>query len=174
MADVKTPNDFDELLRSARMTPGSVQGEHLGRDVTPPTAATPIIPTLKAESVFTSTVTVNRTLEYPEPTVQHRAHATTFNEWDRLHDATLLQLVSDWGSGETRITLRLNAQTTGEILVTGTTRATCPRTQPWGPSLLVNEARLTPTATGHTLALSIQSGDVLELEGTRIELRIDG
>jgi hypothetical protein len=94
-------------------------------------------------------------------------------EWTPLHDATLVSVAMEWTSGEARVTVRLSEERrrTAEILVFGFTLVHCARRQPWGPSVSINEVRRQRREDGwHRIEIELQSGDVLELEGNRIEL----
>ncbi len=97
--------------------------------------------------------------------------------WDRLHDATLVAVGTDWASGETHVRIRLSEEAArgAEVRVTGTTLLRCPREQPWGPSVSINEARLLPLQGGRKrLEIEVQSGDLIEIEGDAFELSVDG
>ncbi|WP_120542366.1 hypothetical protein [Corallococcus terminator] len=97
--------------------------------------------------------------------------------WDRLHDATLLDLTMDWASGEAHVRVRLSEEAArgAEIVVTGSTLLRCPREQPWGPGVSINEARLLALqGERKRLEIEVQSGDVIELEGGAIELHVEG
>lgn len=96
-------------------------------------------------------------------------------EWPPLHDATLVSVLMDWASGETRVTVRLPEEggRTAEIRVFGSTLLHCPRRQQWGPSVSINEVRRQQRDNGvHRIEIEVQSGDIIELEGERIELRL--
>jgi len=97
--------------------------------------------------------------------------------WDRLHDATLVAVTTEWASGETLVRVRLSEEAArgAEVRVTGTTLLRCPREQPWGHSVSINEARLLSLQGGRKrLEIEVQSGDVIEIEGSALELYIDG
>ncbi|QDE91730.1 hypothetical protein BHS06_23635 [Myxococcus xanthus] len=96
--------------------------------------------------------------------------------WARLHDATLVSVTMEWASGEAHIRVRLSEEAArcAEIRVTGSTLLRCPREQPWGPSVSLNEVRLVSLHDARQrLEIEIQSGDVIELEGDAVELNID-
>jgi hypothetical protein len=97
--------------------------------------------------------------------------------WGDLHDASLVAISLDWGSGEASVRLRLSSEQAraAEIRVTATTSLRCPRQQPWGPSVSINEARVAPLPGGRVrLELELQSGDVIEIEGDAAELGVAG
>ncbi|NOJ56380.1 MULTISPECIES: hypothetical protein [Myxococcus] len=96
--------------------------------------------------------------------------------WDRLHDATLVSVTTEWASGETHVRVRLSEEAArhAEIHVTGSTLLRCSREQPWGPSVSINEVRHLSIQDGwQRLEIEIQSGDVIEIEGDAVELNVD-
>jgi hypothetical protein len=95
--------------------------------------------------------------------------------WDQLHDATLLRLECRWADGCTTVYLRTGAPSFPEaqIVATGGRRIECPRFQPWGPSVSVNEIRgpmTLPGEQGGRLEIEMQSGDVIVLEAEAFRL----
>ncbi|WNZ59714.1 hypothetical protein QEG98_27220 [Myxococcus sp. MxC21-1] len=97
-------------------------------------------------------------------------------KWDRLHDATLVSVTTEWASGETHVRVRLSEEAArgAEIHVTGATLLRCPREQPWGPSVSINEVRLLAQQNGlQRLEIEVQSGDVIEIEGDTVDLNVD-
>lgn len=96
--------------------------------------------------------------------------------WDHLHDATLVAVTTEWASGVThvRVRLREKAARSAKINVTGSTLLRCPREQPWGPSVSINEVRLLSLQGGRKrVEIEVQSGDVIEIEGNTVELSVD-
>jgi hypothetical protein len=96
-------------------------------------------------------------------------------EWSRLHDATLIAVTAEWQSGEARVRVRLSQEPalSAEIVVAGSRLLRCPREQPWGPSVSINEVRLLRLAEDRSrIEIEIQSGDVIEIEGDHVELRL--
>ncbi|RKH72333.1 hypothetical protein D7W81_06230 [Corallococcus aberystwythensis] len=96
--------------------------------------------------------------------------------WDRLHDATLVAVTTEWASGETRVRVRLSEEAArgAGVHVTGTKLLRCPREQPWGPSVSINEVRLLSLRDGRKrLEIEVQSGDVIEIEGDAVELNVE-
>ncbi len=96
-------------------------------------------------------------------------------EWDQLHDATLLRLECHWEDGHTTVLLRTGDTLSSEtrIVATRARRIECPRLQPWGPSVSVNEVRgpvPLPHQQGSRLEIEMQSGDVIVLEAEEIRL----
>lgn len=97
--------------------------------------------------------------------------------WDHLHDATLVAVTLSWASGEIHVRVRLSEEAArgAEIHVTGSTQLRCPRQQPWGPSVSINQVRLLSLQGGRKrLEIEVQSGDVIEIEGSAVELGVDG
>lgn len=94
--------------------------------------------------------------------------------WNHLHDATLVAVTMEWESGEARVRMRLSEEPVrkANIHVTGSKLLRCPRRQPWGPSVSINEVRVFSLQDGQRrLEIEIQSGDVVEIEGDSVELR---
>lgn len=97
--------------------------------------------------------------------------------WDRLHDATLIAVTTDWASGVTHVRVRLSddAARGARIKITELVLLRCPREQPWGPSVSINEVRLLSLQDGRKrLEIEIQSGDVIEIEGSTVVLTDEG
>jgi hypothetical protein len=95
-------------------------------------------------------------------------------DWAVFHDATLEAIVVDWASGQAKVRMLLSGEfpRVGELVVWGVTLVHCPRRQPWGPSISINEVRAFKSSMGkERIELEIQSGDVVELEGDRVEFR---
>jgi hypothetical protein len=96
-------------------------------------------------------------------------------EWNQLHDATLIDVVVEWRSGESRFTIRLSERAcrTAEIKAQGLRMLHCPRLHPWGPSVSLNEVRHMNGDEGRQrVEIEMQSGDVIEIEAERFELKI--
>ncbi len=84
-----------------------------------------------------------------------------------LHDAVLIGLEVGWESAELQFTFGVfDASTGGEkpvkLLARGFSSLRCPRNQPWGPSVFVNEVRQEKSDKGILLAIEMQCGDVIE------------
>lgn len=87
-----------------------------------------------------------------------------------MHDYTLKNIDLDWLAGETRITLLDASSQPLEILATGVTELSVPRHSEWGFSVSVNEAQISESGDKQRLELAMQSGDVLLLEASDIQL----
>ena len=87
--------------------------------------------------------------------------------WDELHDATLVSVRLDWATGIAVFSARAALPDAPEVSVTaeGVTNLQCPREQPWGESVSINEVRgPVPHEKGSRLEVEMQSGDVLLVE----------
>lgn len=96
-----------------------------------------------------------------------------FSDWPSLHDATLMAILFDWGSGEVRVRLLLSDESAqeAEIVVRACRMLRCPRKESWGPSVSINEVRwLLSEQHGPRLEIEVQSGDVIEIEGGEVGL----
>lgn len=89
-----------------------------------------------------------------------------------LHDAMLIRVCVEWGSGVCVLVARRSPEKGGEVAieVTGMRRLECPHHLPWGPSLSINTARCTTNGTEVLLEVELQSGDVILIEGAAIRL----
>ena len=76
-----------------------------------------------------------------------------------LHDATLQQLVVNWPASSVTVYFRT---ATGEAVMTGMglRRLDLPRSEPWGPSVSVNQV----VQRHGCLTIEMQSGDVVTIE----------
>lgn len=84
--------------------------------------------------------------------------------WQRLHDATLVDLHLDWKSGALTINLRVGSPRQGTVQLRGSdlTLLDCPRQFPWGKSISINNIRgPIHTPDGERLEIEVQSGDIL-------------
>lgn len=81
-----------------------------------------------------------------------------------LHDATLLDIHVDWQRAELRCTFRVQIGKIKlvELLGNKLTYLVCPRANPWGESVSVNEIMVCDHNPGHTLKIEMQSGDLIE------------
>ncbi|MDP3156560.1 MAG: hypothetical protein Q8N23_28065 [Archangium sp.] len=89
-------------------------------------------------------------------------------DWKRFHEATLIEVTTDWASGNIRARVRLSEESGRdvELQVAGFTILHCPRKRPWGPSVSINEVRVSGIQDGrHRIEIEVQSGDVIEKEG---------
>lgn len=93
-----------------------------------------------------------------------------------FHDAALGLIRLDWPSGVLAVEMSLSREPPAgaTVLLHGTTRLTVPRSQPWGRSVSVNTAKVVSvTGAGVALSIEMQSGDVIEAEGERIDIVVD-
>ncbi len=86
-----------------------------------------------------------------------------------LHDAVLIDLRVGWENAELQFTFGIfDASNGGEkpvkLLARGFTSLRCPRKQPWGPGVFVNEVRKDKSDKGVLLAIEMQCGDVIEAD----------
>lgn len=89
-------------------------------------------------------------------------------DWRRLHDAVLVEISVIREIEEVRVRLRLSEPEprVAEITMRSFTLLCFPNRSPWGPSASVNEARASaPGSMPMRLAMEMQSGDLLEIEG---------
>ena len=93
-----------------------------------------------------------------------------------LHDATLISINVDWRGGVARIELRLGGGSIARVSAVGLRGITVPRSQPWGPSVSVNSARVAVgTEDGDArLSVEMQSGDEIIVDAGGFDLEIDG
>jgi len=107
--------------------------------------------------------------------------STTKINWSDLHDSILCSIKLDWKNGEVRFELETNeayVQSSRKAVIIGKelTFFECPRKEPWGQSMYINEAKCHKIdSTGQSLYLTIemQSGDLLKLEAKIISLEVE-
>lgn len=89
-----------------------------------------------------------------------------------MHDCSLDSLVVEWEKGIATILLKSMSSSRIAILVNGLRMLTVPRLQEWGHSVSINEVSgPSPTSEGNEfLKIEMQSGDVIEIEGSKIEV----
>lgn len=93
-----------------------------------------------------------------------------------LHDATLLDLSLQWGKTST-LTARFQ-RGHGHLVVLTVSDVKllhCPHENPWGPSVSVNDVMSTPGSGAglHRIAIEIQSGDTILVEGNAVEWTVE-
>ncbi len=97
----------------------------------------------------------------------------TQEEWD-LHDAVLQRLSVDWSAGTLEVELLLRGGGPASIVAEGVIMFRCPKREPWGRSIHINDARGPGPiyAEAHILSLELemQSGDLIEVEAKSITL----
>lgn len=86
-----------------------------------------------------------------------------------LHDASLIQLTLDWQAG--LLTCQLDTGKGPVALVArGITKLECPRDHPWGASVSVNQVRTYASSEGVRMQIEMQSGDVIEINCSGVNL----
>jgi hypothetical protein len=80
-----------------------------------------------------------------------------------LHDSILSRITLDWPNAELTILFRTGTgdSDTAIICAKNVTDIRCPRQFPWGPSSSVNEVDLKPEGNSQSLAIEMQSGDII-------------
>jgi hypothetical protein len=95
--------------------------------------------------------------------------------WPQLHDATLLGLNLRWKEALVEVELLIGGDRSGTWLLAGENvrGVICPREEPWGPSVSVNEVRgpLLRKDGYQSIELELQSGDTLIVHAKRFTLR---
>ena len=84
---------------------------------------------------------------------------------DNLHDAILLGIQLDWGTGLATVTLRTWDAGKVDILVRDCTSVVLPRQGPWGRSSSVSSVSFVNNDSTKGLTIAMQSGDTLEIHG---------
>jgi hypothetical protein len=93
-----------------------------------------------------------------------------------LHDATLLDLSLQWGKTSTLTTrFRRGDRHLVVLKVLDVKLVHCPHENPWGPSVSVNDVTSTPGSRAglYRIAIEIQSGDTILVEGDGVEWAIE-
>jgi hypothetical protein len=83
----------------------------------------------------------------------------------QLHDAILHNLQLDFEAGTVTVHLEPVDSSERALAFSGVTGLHVPRTQPWGPSALVNTLR---QPSPHQYEIEMQSGDVLIIEAKAV------
>jgi hypothetical protein len=93
-----------------------------------------------------------------------------------LHDATFLGLALQW-SKNVALTARFRRDNDRHVVlkVLDVTLLHCPHEAPWGPSASVNDVIFTGGARAgtHRIAIELQSGDTIVIEGDGVEWAIE-
>jgi hypothetical protein len=89
----------------------------------------------------------------------------------RMHDARLVALASTWDQRASDVSIRfvLVGGSHAELRVGQLRSLWLQRNEPWGPSVFVNDVRVFDSDASVRVAIEMQSGDLLELEGSSIE-----
>lgn len=90
-----------------------------------------------------------------------------------LHDATMRRLSVDWAAAELTIELVAvgSPPAAAKVVLGGLTELLCPRREPWGPSVSVNQLTVTDTSGGVRLVIEMQSGDLIEATAGTCSIR---
>jgi len=88
-----------------------------------------------------------------------------------MHDAVLLSIDLRWADGTVTLGIR-TAAGPKRVIVQEVTRLVCPREDPWGRSECINEVRFgsPPSSAVFQMEIEMQSGDVLAICGTKIDV----
>jgi hypothetical protein len=99
-------------------------------------------------------------------------HDTTLT-FEDMHDATLVSIAINWVDGTLVCVFRTSRKGMNEpqLLASGLTLLSCPRSFPWGKSASVNQITLSDASPGQMLRVEMQSGDVIAAKVERAELR---
>ena len=95
--------------------------------------------------------------------------------WKDFHDATIVNVYLEWRAATAVIECLFEERVprSVEVVVHGCKSLVCPRRMPWYESDLINEVRQGRRDDGGVrLEIEIQSGDVIEVEGERAEIRV--
>jgi len=90
-----------------------------------------------------------------------------------MHDWVLKSIAIDWEAGVTSFAfLPVSAEDEPpvEILIEGLVQLSVPRQFDWGPSVSVLDAYLTERSSGLTFSIQMQSGDLVQAQGSAIRL----
>jgi len=83
-----------------------------------------------------------------------------------------VEIVLLWERGELRVSARVRSEEprTVTLVLSGLRWFECPRREPWGHSVSINEVRVGRTSSTSRLEIEMQSGDTLVAEAERIEV----
>ena|SRR5262249_49922442 len=91
-------------------------------------------------------------------------------EWKSLHDATFLGIEFEWATGLAVLKIAAGVAGDKQIRCEGVLNLQCARRHPWGESEFINKAVVHHERRVHRLILELQSGDEVEIVGSRIVL----
>ena len=96
-----------------------------------------------------------------------------------LHDGTLAQITVSWGEFA-RVKLKINPnryyiESGRTVIILGEKlkHLNCPQELPWGPSNLVNRAKMVESPENEKLEIEMQSGDVIQIEADSIKVSFE-
>lgn len=87
-----------------------------------------------------------------------------------LHDGQLRTLSLDWKRGTARMEISAGNNVSIQISARGVATFEAPRQQPWGPSDFILSAYFTDTKGPSSLTIEMQSGDVIQLLASEIDV----
>jgi hypothetical protein len=90
----------------------------------------------------------------------------------RLHDWTLVRIAVEWEAGTVRVDLQ-SPSGPRCLCAAGLQDLRVPQSTPWGPSISVNAVRGPlgkPSQDTTTLAIEMQSGDVIEITARSFDI----
>jgi hypothetical protein len=82
-----------------------------------------------------------------------------------IHDATLVSVHFDWGSGEATLVFRTSPHRELRVIVSECIELIIPRHEEWGRSVSVMSARFVDGEADRGLIVEMQSGDRLTVYG---------
>lgn len=82
-----------------------------------------------------------------------------------MHDASLLEVRLDWGTGEAVLRFRVGPGMERLLVVREVAELVVPRREEWGRSMSVLTTSFVDDDPKHGLAVEMQSGDVLIVRG---------
>lgn len=89
-------------------------------------------------------------------------------KWQDLHDSTLIGIRLMWSEGIVEVDLIYfwsGRTQEGTIQCSGVSRLDCTRNFPWGKSKFINRISIDSADDHLKLAIEMQSGDVLSIQG---------
>ena len=97
-------------------------------------------------------------------------------DWGVLHDAVLVSVTVSWEYGTADLVLNLPAPPRRQLKIRtdGLSWLCCPREQPWGKSVHVNDVNVILPDAGQRgeIRIEMQSGDVLDIKADRIGIEV--
>ncbi len=89
-----------------------------------------------------------------------------------MHDWTLNSILVNWEKGIATISVKNMSSSDLAIIVTGLRVLKLPRLEEWGPSVSINEVSGPNLSVegNEFLKIEMQSGDIIEIEGSKIDM----
>ncbi len=98
-------------------------------------------------------------------------------EWQHLHDAILDRIEVSWGQGLIHLHIRVGGSNDGSFCIKAEEALylECPRRQPWGDSISINEVKELHGNGSATkrLEIEMQSGDLIIVEASIFRIQRD-